>query len=217
MKTRTVQAFALVLAVIFSTALFGSCSKNGEGSSRREDKTSSTAVGNKEAGSSNMSSENKQSSSDKASSVPENTPELESSQTPDPGNLSTPLGSSADKNKLVETAIAQIGKPFAHGGYQPETGFDNSGLLYYVATQNGLTIPRKTAGQAKVGIAVPYEELQPGDFVFFSGEEAGVAQIGGVIIESGKMVISTKPGDNIHEQQITSNYWKEHFVCGVRL
>ena len=179
--------------------------QNGGGSSRREDKTSSTAVGNKEAGSSNMSSENKQSSSDKASSVPENTPELESSQTPDPGNLS---------HRSVRLLTKQAGrnsdstdwKAVCTWRLSAGNRFDNSGLLYYVATQNGLTIPRKTAGQAKVGIAVPYEELQPGDFVFFSGEEAGVAQIGGVIIESGKMVISTKPGDNIHEQQITSNY-----------
>ena len=73
------------------------------------------------------------------------------------------------------------------------------------------------ADQVNAGTKVSYEELKPGDFAFFSGDEAGVAQIGGIVTADGVMIISTKPGDDVHEQQITSNYWKTHFVSGVRL
>ena len=110
-----------------------------------------------------------------------------------------------------------MGKPFASNGCQLSTGFDSSGLLYYAAKESGLTLPRRIADQVKAGTKVTYDQLQPGDLVFFSGEKAGVAQIGGVVVSNGVMIISTKPGDKVHEQQITSNYWKTHFVGGVRL
>lgn len=220
------KVFAFVIAAVLMMGL-AACqpTTDGESSQTAQNDSSKSSTISSEQGT-DTSSKEESSAPDSTSSAPETSSQPENtssgSQTPDsetsePDTESAPSSASGSADKLIAAAKAALGKPFAQGGYQLETGFDNSGLLYYAAKESGLEFPRKVADQVNAGTKVSYEELKPGDFAFFSGDEAGVAQIGGIVTADGVMIISTKPGDDVHEQQITSNYWKTHFVSGVRL
>ena len=71
---------------------------------------------------------------------------------------------------IVNLAMSQLGANYCWGGVSPTTGFDCSGLVYYVYSQFGYTLNRVAADQAKNGVHVDPANLQPGDILcFYSG------------------------------------------------
>lgn len=63
--------------------------------------------------------------------------------------------------------FAFIGWNYKYGGKTPETGFDCSGLVYYVYEQLGYRLGRVSNAQAKQGILIEKENMQPGDVLCF--------------------------------------------------
>ena len=72
-----------------------------------------------------------------------------------------------------------MGYPYVWGGMDPSTGFDCSGLVYYVYGQFGYRLNRVAADQASNGVHVDPSNLQPGDVLCFysSGSYIGHAGI----------------------------------------
>ncbi len=121
-------------------------------------------------------------------------------------------------NKIVQTAEMLLGIPFAENGISPETGFDNSGFIYYVLRENGfINCPRLTGDQAVMGTRIDYDQLKSGDLAFFSTAESGNPDFGGIYIGQGKMIYCPMPGQNVKIADITVDYWKRTFVSGVSL
>ena len=60
-----------------------------------------------------------------------------------------------------------MGYPYVWGGKSPSTGFDCSGLVYYVYKQFGYSIHRIAGDQAGDGVHVDPDDLQPGDILCF--------------------------------------------------
>ena len=89
-------------------------------------------------------------------------------------------------------AIAQqyLGVPYVWGGSSPSTGFDCSGFTSYVYAQVGVYLPHHAASQYGMGTPVPYDQLAPGDLVFFSG----LGHVG-IYIGSGQFVHAPHTGD----------------------
>ncbi|GAB6155900.1 NlpC/P60 family protein [Desulfosporosinus burensis] len=71
-------------------------------------------------------------------------------------------------NAIIATAKKYIGVSYLWGGTSPETGFDCSGYVKYVFAQNGISLPRVSRDQYSIGASVDFNNLQPGDLVFFS-------------------------------------------------
>lgn len=102
---------------------------------------------------------------------------------------------------IVNVARKFIGVPYLWGG-TTRKGLDCSALLQIAAKQAGVTIPRTTYQQIKVGKPIAPNQVQPGDAVFFGNATAphhvGIAIGGGRFIEaphSGSHVrISTLAG-----------------------
>lgn len=211
-KPVTKRSLCLITALIAAAALFTACGT--ETDSPTPAPSSQTAVSSTEASEPAGSSEPADSSEPAESSEPtESTPEAPS----EPAKPSEPQTPSAGDTGLVATAKEMLGKPFAKNGSTPEQGFDNSGFLYYAAKANGYTFPRFLSEQVKADTAVTaFTDLQPGDIAYFWDSEEGTAQIGGIVIEDNKMIICTKPGEDVHEKNLSS-YWREHFVTAVRL
>jgi len=92
--------------------------------------------------------------------------------------------------QVVGIALQYLGIPYVWGGSSPSTGFDCSGFVAYVYAQVGVYLPHHAASQYGYGTPVSYDQLQPGDLVFFSGLEHVGIYIGG-----GQMVHAPHTGD----------------------
>lgn len=118
---------------------------------------------------------------------------------------------------IADTAQALIGTPFLYGGASP-SGFDNSGLIYYVLRENGyIGCPRTISEQIEWGSSAGYDELKAGDIAYFSNEPNGEAAFGGIYIGKGIMVYAPSPDKRVTCADITEEYWKSRFVTALSL
>lgn len=92
--------------------------------------------------------------------------------------------------RAVEVAAEFLGTPYKYGGNGPEN-FDCSGLTSWAFKAAGVTLPRSSRQQATVGTPVPFDQLQPGDLVFFYEPISHV----GIYVGDGKMINSPSTGD----------------------
>ncbi|OEV14991.1 glycoside hydrolase [Streptomyces nanshensis] len=111
----------------------------------------------------------------------------------------TGAGSSyaAKAEKVLAFARAQIGKPYVWGATGPSS-YDCSGLTKAAWREAGVTLPRTTWDQVKVGTRVATSDLQPGDLVFFYDDISHV----GIYKGDGMMIHAPKPGANVREESI---------------
>ena len=92
----------------------------------------------------------------------------------------------------VDTALAQLGKPYVWGGTGPG-GYDCSGLTYSAYQAAGVSIPRTSRAQSTAGVHVDRAHLQPGDLIFFYEPVGHV----GMYIGNGQMVHSSTYGNPV--------------------
>jgi cell wall-associated NlpC family hydrolase len=91
---------------------------------------------------------------------------------------------------VVAIALQYLGVPYVWGGSSPSSGFDCSGFTSYVFAQVGVYLPHHAASQYGMGVPVPYDQLAPGDLVFFSG----LGHVG-IYIGGGQFVHAPHTGD----------------------
>ncbi len=87
--------------------------------------------------------------------------------TPTPTPRPTPVPLNPKGQEIADLARGFEGCPYKYGGKDPETGFDCSGLVWYVYGEMGIELPRTSDAQAKAGELVPPDEIMPGDILCF--------------------------------------------------
>lgn len=117
---------------------------------------------------------------------------------------------------VVREAKAQIGRPYRSGGRDPRTGFDCSGLTYYVFKQHGSVLPRSARAQFKVGVEVPRGSLKPGDLVFFDTGGPKPAHVG-IYVGRGRFVHAPSTGGRVREDELINNYWRRTWMGARRI
>lgn len=90
----------------------------------------------------------------------------------------------------LKAAITRIQKPYVWGATGPDS-FDCSGLMYWAFKKVGITLPRSSSAQAKVGRPVARSDLQPGDMVFYYNPVHHVGFYAG----NGKVLDAVQTGD----------------------
>lgn len=98
---------------------------------------------------------------------------------------------SGNMSSLVQLAYSLIGSPYVSGGNSP-LGFDCSGFVQYLYSQIGISVSRSSSTQANDGVAVSYENAQPGDILIW-GYSAGVATHSAIYVGNGQMIHATNP------------------------
>ena len=82
---------------------------------------------------------------------------------------------------IVEYAKQFIGNPYVYGGTSLTRGTDCSGFVMGVYRHFGVSLPRTSYSMRRVGTAVSYSDIQPGDIVCYSGHV-------GIYAGNGKIV-----------------------------
>jgi len=131
----------------------------------------------------------------------------------------------------VSAAMGWLGTPYSWGGGgltgpsegfgrgRGVVGFDCSGLTRYAYAQAGITLPRVSADQFRVGTRLPREAgiaaLMPGDLVFFAFNPVtgtGVHHVG-IYVGGGQMVNAPRTGTTVRVEPL----WLDSYAGGVRL
>lgn len=112
---------------------------------------------------------------------------------------------------ISKMAHSTIGAPYKWGGNSPHQGFDCSGLMSYVYKNAlGINIPRTAAQQRDQSRTIPYEQLQPGDMLFFkTGKRANHV---GVYIGNRKFIHAATGSKHVKVASMDSSYWHKRFV-----
>ena len=99
-----------------------------------------------------------------------------------PGNVPAP---SSSAQVAVDTARAQLGKPYVYAASGPDS-FDCSGLTMYAWAAAGVSLPHNAEAQYLSLPHVSQSELAPGDLVFFGNpiHHVGIYVGGGTMIEA---------------------------------
>ena len=124
-------------------------------------------------------------------------------------------GETTKASEIITEAKRHIGTPYVWGGTTTK-GFDCSGYTQYVMKRCGITIPRTTTEQYKIGTFVSKSNLQPGDLVFLQNTyREGISHVG-IYIGDGKMIhASSSKGVVISD--LSSSYYVEHYYGARRI
>ena len=115
---------------------------------------------------------------------------------------------------ICRTASAQIGVSYKYGGTSPKTGFDCSGLLYWVYAQYGVKLPRTAVEQSKHGAKVSKGNLVQGDIVAF---KPPFGYHTGIYSGNGRFVHSPSNGGKVREDTLEDPYWSRYYIGARRV
>ncbi len=119
------------------------------------------------------------------------------------------------RGQIASYAKTTLGSKYKYGGSSP-SGFDCSGLTYFVFKRHNYTIPRTSSAQSETGKKIPITKARPGDLLFFNkGKGAKVNHVAMVISRSAgslKVIHSTSSKGVIVQDINQSNYWKPRLL-----
>lgn len=127
--------------------------------------------------------------------------------------------SDLDTYSLEEDAKSFLGTPYVWGATGPDK-FDCSGFTQWVFRDAGITIPRVSREQAKVGEYVRYDDLQRGDMVFFATKkhQRGKVTHVGIYLGNGDFIHASSAGKKVVIYNFNKkSFYKKHFLWGRRL
>ncbi len=135
--------------------------------------------------------------------APQTTPAPQ--ETPKPAETAPAAASSVSGQAIVDTAMKYIGVRYVWAGTSPETGFDCSGLVYYVYGQHGITLNRVAQSMYYNGKAADLNNLQPGDILLFGSSVYNIWHAG-IYVGNGMFIHSPHSGATVRTQPLSELY-----------
>lgn len=125
--------------------------------------------------------------------------------------------SSAQIRELALHALSLVGTPYRFGGASPDSGFDCSGLVFYVYQRGiGVALPRDTQRLSEVGASVVADALEPGDLVFFNTTGRAYSHVG-IYLGEGRFIHAPTTGGSVQLVDIRDRYWQMRYDGARRL
>lgn len=119
-------------------------------------------------------------------------------------------GGSASGREIADYALRYVGYKYSWGGKDPSTGFDCSGLMYYVYGQFGYTLNRVAADQARNGVHVDADDIQPGDLLCFYSSGSYIGHVG-MYIGDNKFVHAANSATGVVITELSGYYASRGF------
>ncbi len=135
-------------------------------------------------------------------------PKPEATPKPTEAPAATPAAKpavSASGQAIVDTAMKYQGVAYRWGGTSPESGFDCSGLVYYVYKQFGITLNRVAQSMYYNGSDVDLNSLQPGDILLFGSSVYNIWHAG-IYVGNGQFIHAPHSGAVVSTQSIAGTY-----------
>ena len=119
--------------------------------------------------------------------------------------------------QMAAKALTYNGYPYVWGGASPSTGFDCSGLVYYIAQCFGYSIPHGSTSQYAYGTYVEKSNLQPGDFVFFENTYTeGISHVG-IYLGDGDFIHASSSETGVKISNLNEAYYINHYYGARRI
>jgi cell wall-associated NlpC family hydrolase len=134
----------------------------------------------------------------------------EESRSAERDESSEPPPASGKGQVALDFALAQLGDAYVWGGTGPD-GWDCSGLTQAAWAAAGVSLPRSSYQQIGVGTRVSWDNLRPGDLLFFYSPISHV----GIYAGNGQMVHAVKPGTPVSMVSL-DGYYQSNFNGATR-
>ena len=145
-----------------------------------------------------------------------------------PPSTGIPLGSYADglpasksiyfqgdTQALFREAYRYLGVPYHWGGNGAD-GIDCSAFVKNVFQSCGYTLPRHSSDQTAYGIAVPKDQLGPGDRLYFGSAASRNITHTGLYLGSGYFIHASSNSHGVAISQLTEPLYERMYICARR-
>ena len=112
---------------------------------------------------------------------------------------------SSEGARIVAAAKKYLGVPYVYGGTSP-SGFDCSGLVYYVYRECGYSITRTATSQNSDGYYVSRANLQPGDIIIFYNTAITGIGHSGIYIGNNQFIHASSGAGKVIISELTGYY-----------
>ena len=112
------------------------------------------------------------------------------------------------REAVVKGAQGYLNLPYIFGGAEP-SGFDCSGLVFYLYNQQGFTMPRGTIAMRPTLKLT--QNPKRGDVIFFRNDN-NVAGHVGIFIDEERFIHAPQEGSVIRYDKLANPYWKKRFI-----
>ena len=123
-------------------------------------------------------------------------------------------------DSIIQFGLQQIGTKYVYAGTSP-SGFDCSGLMYYIFKKYHVKVSRASRSLTSLGEEISLNEIKKGDFLFFKGRSISSSRVGHVSIcievtkDSFKMLHATDRGVVVDTFKEIS-YYQKRFLFAKR-
>ncbi len=121
---------------------------------------------------------------------------------------------STPNQKVVKIAYSYLGIRYRWGGITSR-GFDCSGFVLAMYRKIGINLPHSAAAQFGVGKPVAFNNLKPGDRVYFQTYKRGASHVG-IYIGGGKFIHASSAKHGVIISSLFENYYSKRYLGARR-
>ena len=120
-----------------------------------------------------------------------------------------------DAQALFREAYRYLGVPY-HWGGNTAAGIDCSAFVKNVFEACGYSLPRHSSDQTAYGLAVPNDQLQPGDRLYFGNAASRNITHTGLYLGNGYFIHASSNSHGVAVSQLAESLYQRMYICARR-